>query len=130
MPSLEPPPRHSSDRPRINPAAEIARLQMLMNEHAGPLRTRPGLEHALRSIDELSTAVGELPAPRPGFDAEWLDLHDLANMCRVAECVTRAALARTESRGAHQREDFAQTDAAWQRHQVLHLAANGLRIES
>ena len=35
-----------------------------------------------------------------------MDLHDLRNMRLVAECVTRAALARTESRGAHQREDF------------------------
>ena len=36
----------------------------------------------------------ELPAPRAGLDPEWIDLHDLRNMRLVAECVTRAALAR------------------------------------
>ena len=58
-----------------------------------------------------------------------MDLHDLCNMRLVAECVTRAALARTESRGAHQREDFPQTEAQWQRHQKLRLASGGVQLE-
>ena len=48
----------------------------------------------------------------------------------VAECITRAALARTESRGAHQRADFTETSAAWQRHQRIRLAERGLSVES
>ena len=64
---------------------------------------------------------GDLPAPRAGLDPEWMDLHDLHNMRLVAECVTRAALARTESRGAHQREDFPETSAAWERHQTIRV---------
>ena len=130
MPSLQPPPRHSPNPPKLNPAAEIVRLQAMMNEHVGALRTRTGLAHALKFIGELSTAVGELPAPRTGLDAEWMDLHDLHNMRLVAECVTRAALERTESRGAHQREDFSQTEPEWQRHQALRLFGEELRVES
>jgi succinate dehydrogenase/fumarate reductase flavoprotein subunit len=107
---------YSDQRPQMNPAAEIARLQALMNEHVGPLRTQTGLEHALREIGEMSAG---LPAPRAGLDPEWMDLHDLRNMRLVAQCVASAALARTESRGAHQREDFPQTSEAWQRHQVI-----------
>jgi succinate dehydrogenase / fumarate reductase, flavoprotein subunit len=116
MPSPVPQAKTFSNRPAINPAAEIVRLQKLMNEHVGPLRTQAGLERALEEIGEMHA---DPVAPRPGLDPEWMDFHDLANMRLVAQCVTRAALERTESRGAHQREDFPETSEAWQRHQII-----------
>jgi succinate dehydrogenase/fumarate reductase flavoprotein subunit len=116
--------------PDINPAAEIVRLQQLMNQHVGPLRTASGLDRALGSITELADACADLPAPHQGLDARWIDLHDLRNMRLVAECITRAALGRSESRGAHQREDFPETSGAWQRHQRIRLSDGSLRIES
>jgi len=109
-----------------NPAAQIVRLQALMHEHVGPLRTRAGLERALGEIAQLRAF--ELPPPAGGLDPVWVDLHDLRNMALVGECVTRAALARTESRGAHQREEFPETSDAWQRHQVLTLGGDGVRV--
>jgi succinate dehydrogenase / fumarate reductase flavoprotein subunit len=122
--------RTGGPKPEINPAAEIARLQAVMNEHVGPLRVRAGLERALEHITAVGPQCGHLPAPRAGLDPEWIDLHDLRNMRLVAECITRAALARTESRGAHQREDFAETSEHWRRHQKLHFASGGLQLES
>ena len=113
-------------RPPINPAAEIVRLQAVMNEHVGPLRTHAGLERAQAAIAQLRAL--ELPAPGGGLDPVWIDLHDLRNMALVGECVTRAALERTESRGAHQREDFPETSDAWQRHQRLRLAGGRVQI--
>jgi succinate dehydrogenase/fumarate reductase flavoprotein subunit len=111
-------------RAQINPAAQIAELQALMTRQVGALRTASGLQQALRSV----TLQVDLPAPRGGLDPEWIDLHDLRNMRLVAECVTRAALAREESRGAHQREDFPATSAAWQRHQEIRLASGEVRL--
>ena len=128
MPSAGPSGAHPGTRPAVNPAAEIVRLQALMSEHVGPLRARAGLEQALSEIMPLRSF--ELAAPAGGLDPEWLDLHDLRNMALVAECVTRAALERTESRGAHQREDFPETSDAWQRHQLLRLGADGVRLEN
>jgi len=121
MPSLEPRAWASSNGSTSNCAAEIARLQKLMNDHVGPLRTQAGLEHALEQILAIEPMCAELPASRAGLDPEWMDLHDLRNMRLVAECVARAALERTESRGAHQREDFPETSDAWQRHRTFRL---------
>ena len=114
-------------KPPFNPAAAIVDLQKVMNTDVGPLRTADGLERALEHI--MSTKF-DLPAPREGLDPEWVDLHDLRNMRLVAECVTRAALARTESRGAHQRDDFPQTSEAWLRHQTIRLAGEALQLNS
>ena len=112
-------------RPSINPAAALVELQQAMNQDVGPLRTAKGLQRALGHIEALQV---DLPAPRGGLDPEWVDLHDLRNMRLVAECVTRAALARTESRGAHQRDDFPDTDAGWQRHQAIRLEGNRCKL--
>jgi succinate dehydrogenase/fumarate reductase flavoprotein subunit len=130
MPCVPAPPRHSPHRPQNNAAAEIVRLQMLMNQHVGPLRTQNGLERALEAITALAPACGELPQPRAGLDAEWMDLHDLRNMRLVAECITRAALAREESRGAHQRDDFGESREAWQKHQNIRLAGERVQLAS
>ncbi len=115
--------------PDINPAAEIATLQRVMNEDVGPLRTVAGLTRAVHHISDLAQACEALPAPRAGLDPRWIDLHDLRNMRLVAECVTRAALGRTESRGAHQRDDFPEMSAAWQRHQVIRLSQGRILVD-
>ena len=114
----------------INPAAEIVRLQALMNEHAGPLRERAGLERTLQHIVNLQAQCADIGEPRGAFDAEWLDLHDLKSLRIVAECIARSALARTESRGAHQRADCPETSASWQRHQRIRCSERGLSVES
>jgi len=113
-----------------NPAAEIARLQETMNRDVGPLRTRKSLQRALAHIESLDALCGEPVEKKPGLDAAWLDWMDLRSMRLVAEAVARSALAREESRGAHQREDFPQTSEAWTRRQRACLGEKGLRIEA
>jgi succinate dehydrogenase/fumarate reductase flavoprotein subunit len=114
---------------KTNAAAQIASLQALMSAHVGPLRTRAGLEKALQHITALAPSCAEPGAPRGALDAEWIDRHDLRNMRLVAECVTRAALAREESRGAHQREDFGETLDAWRKRQSIRLAGERLHVD-
>ncbi len=112
-----------------NTAAMIARLQALMADDVGPLRTGPKLSRALAGIAELATALGEHPPGEPGaFDPVRLDWFDLRNMLAVAQAVTNAALARTESRGAHQREDFPQMLPHWQRHQRVTMRDGIVKI--
>jgi succinate dehydrogenase/fumarate reductase flavoprotein subunit len=58
----------------------------------------------------MRTALAAEPAPAPApFANQIADWHELRSALLTAEAVTVAALAREESRGAHQRDDFPQT---------------------
>jgi succinate dehydrogenase / fumarate reductase, flavoprotein subunit len=104
----------------INLAALMVRLQALMAADVGPFRTESRLAHALREIEAMRAALGSAPPPAVGgYDLSRLDWFDLRNMLLVAECVTRAALARRESRGAHQREDLPGMAPEWTGNQVI-----------
>ena len=112
-----------------NPAALIVELQALMADRVGPFRTGPALQLALAGIDDLRTRLGDIPSGHPGAcDPARLDWFDLRNMLLVAEAVTLAALSRTESRGAHQREDHPGLDEAWSLNQTVALDGNGLHL--
>jgi succinate dehydrogenase / fumarate reductase flavoprotein subunit/fumarate reductase (CoM/CoB) subunit A len=53
------------------------------------------------------------------FNLDLQDWFELRAMLTTAEAVVRSALARQESRGAHQREDFPASDDAFMKNQVL-----------
>src|SRR5579862_6341669 len=100
-----------------NTAAMVAHLQATMADHVGPFRTGAKLGTALNEIAGLTADLGEhpptLPSPASGggmgggaFDLQRLEWFDLRNMLIVAHAVTATALKRTESRGAHQREEI------------------------
>jgi succinate dehydrogenase/fumarate reductase flavoprotein subunit len=66
--------------------------------------------------------MGDRPVGVPAaFDLARLDWLDLRNMLLVARAVAAAALARTESRGAHQRDDYAGLSQDWTRNQIVSL---------
>ncbi|HEY2532634.1 MAG TPA: FAD-binding protein [Xanthobacteraceae bacterium] len=112
-----------------NAAEMIARLQATMADDVGPIRTEVKLQRALADIAALSGSLGERPPGRAGaFDLERLDWFDLRNMLVVARAVAITALNRRESRGAHQREDFAKASPHWQLHQSVRLRDGELQI--
>ena len=113
-----------------NPARLLVRLQNLMGKRAGPIRASAQLHSALAEILALRDELGAAPPARKAdFDTERLDWFDLRNMLLVAEAVDRSALARQESRGAHQREDFPQTDPNWTLNQTVRLHAGAIKLE-
>ncbi|GHF15531.1 fumarate reductase/succinate dehydrogenase flavoprotein subunit [Streptomyces morookaense] len=99
-----------------NPYAVHQELQQSMNDLVGIIRREPEMTEALRRLDGLRAR-----ARRAGveghrqFNPGWHLALDLRNMLLVSECVARAALERTESRGGHTRDDHPQMDREWRR---------------
>jgi succinate dehydrogenase / fumarate reductase, flavoprotein subunit len=119
----------SKAQPRKNTAAMVAHLQAVMADHVGPFRTGAKLGTALSEISALTAELGQHPSGHAAaFDLERLEWFDLRNMLSVAHAVTATALARSESRGAHQREDFQTMLPQWQVHQRVQLRAGEMKI--
>ncbi len=110
-----------------NTAAMIAKLQAVMADDVGPLRTAAKLQRAAAAIADLTVELGERPPGDGAFDLQRLEWFDLRNMLAVARAVAESARNRTESRGAHQREDFPDTLPQWLLHQ--HTTMRGGEVE-
>ncbi|MGA5123275.1 fumarate reductase/succinate dehydrogenase flavoprotein subunit [Streptomyces pseudogriseolus] len=109
-----------ADGPPENPYTLHQELQQTMNDLVGIIRREHEVEQALQKLAELRAR-----ARRAGveghrqFNPGWHLALDLRNMLLVSECVARAALERTESRGGHTREDHATMDRAWRNVNLL-----------
>jgi succinate dehydrogenase / fumarate reductase flavoprotein subunit len=111
-----------AEGPSCNTAALFVRLQSVMSDRVGPFRTEAGLAEALQVVRTLRAEMGIAPPGKPQpHDLNRIDWFDLRQALLVAESVILAATARTESRGAHQREDFPAMDDDWVLNQTLHL---------
>ncbi|MFF3287866.1 fumarate reductase/succinate dehydrogenase flavoprotein subunit [Streptomyces sp. NPDC003023] len=99
-----------------NPYTLHQELQQTMNDLVGIIRRAGEMEQALEKLAEL-----RVRASRAGveghrqFNPGWHLSLDLRNMLLVSECIARAALERTESRGGHTREDCPGMERAWRR---------------
>ena len=63
------------------------------------------------------------------YNKEWIDALELTNIVQLLEIAAHSALARTESRGVHYREDFPQTDNdEWLKESVVLRADGGFEI--
>jgi succinate dehydrogenase / fumarate reductase, flavoprotein subunit len=122
--------RGANRRDAPNPAAVVAELQALMADNVGPFRTDEKLRTALQTLERLTGDIGEVPfAAIDQFDPVLIDWLDLRNMLLVAHAVATPALARTESRGAHQREDHPGVDSDWEINQIITLADGAIHLD-
>jgi succinate dehydrogenase / fumarate reductase, flavoprotein subunit len=100
-----------------NPFAVMRDLQDVMQRLVGIIRKADELETALKELDglkERARTVSVQGAVRE-YNPGWHTALDLRAMLTVSECIARAALTRTESRGGHTREDHPGSDPEWGR---------------
>ncbi len=141
--ALHPAPRWSQDaaRPALdllrsvakrdapNPAAVLVELQKVMADEVGPFRSDAKLRSAIATISRLKADIGETPiSSATVFDPVLMGWLDLRNMLLVAQSVAVPALARTESRGAHQREDHIGLEPDWCVNQVVSLSNGAVNL--
>ena len=91
-------------------------LQDLMQNQVGIVRNDAELRGALEALQRLQERVKRVGAQgNREYNAGWHTALDLRNLMTVAEAVTRCAIERKESRGAHFREDHLGKDEEWGR---------------
>jgi succinate dehydrogenase / fumarate reductase flavoprotein subunit len=97
-----------------NPYTVHRDLQDVMQNLVGIFRTREDLTRAMEELEKLKSRAERLSVEGSRmFNPGWHLAQDLKSMLTVSEAVTRSALAREESRGAHSRIDYPALDATW-----------------
>jgi len=90
-----------------NPYLVHEELQNILQSYVSIVRTGEELALGLEKLQELKVDIVEVFAHASAqYNPGWNEALDLKNLIVTAEAVTRAALIREESRGAHTRLDF------------------------
>jgi succinate dehydrogenase / fumarate reductase flavoprotein subunit/fumarate reductase flavoprotein subunit len=107
-----------------NPFQLRQQLERTMWAKVGVVRNGPDMHSALPEIQEIrariqsASATVRTPAPTsqppaPQYNAPWNEAINTENLAIIAEMLTRSAIARRESRGAHYRSDFPTQKVEW-----------------
>ena len=96
--------------------AAIEKIRKTMSSLVGIVRTKEGLEEALAIISEIAEKASGMVCTKP-------DDFIVANESMLAVLLIKSAIQREESRGAHYRADFPETnDVDWKKHIIVNKA--------
>jgi succinate dehydrogenase / fumarate reductase flavoprotein subunit/fumarate reductase flavoprotein subunit len=104
-----------------NPFQLRDKLERVMWSKVGVVRNGKDMQEALPEIQEIRERIKSVSAfltpdtrhPTPIYHAPWNEAINTENLATIAEMLTRSALAREESRGAHYRSDFPTQNVEW-----------------
>ena len=94
-------------------------MQRAMQDHCAVFRTANVLEEGLRKMAEIALSLGDLVVADRSmiWNTDLVEALELDNLIGQAAVVLHSALYRTESRGAHAREDYPERDDEhWLKH--------------
>jgi succinate dehydrogenase / fumarate reductase, flavoprotein subunit len=108
-----------------------ADLQQIMQKLVGIYRTEQDLDAALKNIGQLRERAQRLSISGSRmFNPGWHLCADLKSMLTVSEAVTRSAIARRESRGAHSRLDYPNFDDQWgKQNNIISRSENEMTLQ-
>jgi succinate dehydrogenase / fumarate reductase flavoprotein subunit len=103
-----------------------AELQDTMQDLVGIVRREAEMSRALERIAELGRRAAGVPVTgNREYNPGWHTALDLKSLLTVSEAITRAALDRKESRGAHFRDDYPAADPAGRYTTVVRRGPDG-----
>jgi succinate dehydrogenase/fumarate reductase flavoprotein subunit len=111
------------------PAPKVARKMIghILWKESGILRDQKGLENAMESLRRVRNEI--LPQINTETSKEILEKMEVENAILVGEMITRCAMMREESRGAHFRKDFPKTDdQRWRGNIFLKQSGEGMSL--
>jgi fumarate reductase flavoprotein subunit len=120
--------RLAAGKELANPYQLIREMQNIMTDKVGIFRSGDALGQAVSELKQLLQRSSRLGLRRQsaGVNPELVAAYRLPRMLKLALCVAEGALARTESRGAHYREDFPQrNDREWLKRTLAYWSEDG-----
>ncbi|HTC92745.1 MAG TPA: succinate dehydrogenase flavoprotein subunit [Terriglobales bacterium] len=105
-------------------------LQEIMQSLVGIFRVEEDLQRAMGELEKLKQRAAKVRVEGSRmFNPGWHLARDLKNMLTISEAVTRSAIARKESRGAHSRIDYPGLDAAWgKQNNIIQRDGDAMRL--
>jgi succinate dehydrogenase / fumarate reductase, flavoprotein subunit len=103
-------------------------MKKVMFDDMGIFRSGKGMENALAVVRELKERYLHVRPTDTGsiFNMELMNIWELGNLLDLAEVTTVSAIARTESRGGHSREDYPdRDDKNWLKHTMAYVDNKG-----
>ncbi len=117
----------------VRPGHIRRRLQELMMDHVGVFRTAEGMQQALEAIRQLQEDFRKnlvIDDHGQRYNTDLLEAWELGALLDIAEVTTASALNRTESRGAHSRDDFPERDdESWLVHTFAFRQDGEIRLD-
>jgi succinate dehydrogenase / fumarate reductase flavoprotein subunit len=89
------------------------------------------MRSAVEKVRELKERFQRVRVEDQGsaFNTDLMEAWEVGCLLDVAEVTAAAALERTESRGAHAREDYPdRDDKKWLKHSLAYLEKDGVRL--
>jgi len=103
-------------------------MKKVMFDDMGIFRTQKGMQAALDKVRELKERMKHVKIQDTGkiFNMDLFNTWEISNLLDLAEVTTVSALARTESRGGHSREDYPdRDDKKWLKHTFASMDEKG-----